>query len=85
MAYRCVAFNHLLKKTIFSEVGHVNVEQINAEFLPNSQPFTFILPSPLITNVKSVIKGDNVTFECAATGFPSPQLNWSFTASGKKI
>lgn len=78
-----MANNYLLKKNTSSEVGHLSVEQINAEFKP--KPFTFISPSSLSKNVKFVNKGDNVTFECAATGSPSPQLNWSFTASGKNI
>lgn len=76
-----MAVNRLINSIKFSEVGHLNVEPINIGSQSDIQPLAFISPTTLYPRVKYVVKGDNVTFECAATGVPSPQLNWSFTAS----
>ncbi|VVC40187.1 Hypothetical protein CINCED_3A025745 [Cinara cedri] len=84
-SYRCVAKNNLMNKTKFSEVGHLKVEKINNDLSSGSQsniqPLALISPNTLYPIVKYVAEGENVTFECAATGVPSPQLKWSFTAS----
>uniref|UniRef100_A0A2S2PYT6 Protogenin n=1 Tax=Sipha flava TaxID=143950 RepID=A0A2S2PYT6_9HEMI len=82
--YRCMAKNYLLNKTRLSDAGYLNVENINAESFGSQsdiQPLSFISPTYLYPNVKYVTAGDNITFECAASGVPSPQLNWSFTTS----
>lgn len=83
--YRCVGKNHLLNKTKYSEVGHLIVNKINSGGSSGSQSdiqkLAFIPPNVLNTNVKYVTEGENVTFECAATGVPAPQLNWSFMNS----
>lgn len=55
------------------------------KFQPNIQPLSFISPNSLFSNIKYVTEGHNVTFECAATGVPFPQLIWSFTPSTGKI
>lgn len=84
--YSCVGKNHLKNKTKTSKVGHLNVEKINnGSFRSQSdiQPMAFISPIPL--SVKYVAKGDNVIFECAATGVPSPRLKWSFKTSIGKL
>lgn len=60
------------------------MEETNVEFQSNLQSLKFISPS-LYPNIKYVTEGDNVTFECAAVGIPSPQLNWSFTSSIGKV
>lgn len=84
-----MAKNNLLNKTKFSEVGHLNVEKIIDDVSSGPQshirPLAFISPTSLYPSVKYVTEGDNVTFECAATGVPSPQLNWSFTTSIGKV
>lgn len=78
--------NNLLNKTKFSEVSYLTVEQIveSSESQTGIQPLAFISPSYTVSGVKYVTEGDNVTFECAATGVPFPQLNWSFKASTGK-
>lgn len=84
-----MAKNNLMNKTKFSEVGLLKVEKINNDLSSGSQsniqPLAFISHTTLYPSVKYVAEGDNVTFECAATGVPSPQLNWSFTTSTGKI
>lgn len=72
--------NHLLNKTKYSEAGHLNVRIQKSEI----QPLAFISPT-FYTSIKYVTEGDNVTLECAATGVPPPQLNWSFTSSTGKL
>ncbi|XP_060838288.1 protogenin B-like [Rhopalosiphum padi] len=83
--YRCVGKNHLLNKTKYSDVGHLVVNKINIGGSSGSQSgiqkLAFISPNVLNLNVKYVTEGDNVTFECVATGVPAPQLNWSFINS----
>ncbi|CAH1721858.1 unnamed protein product [Aphis gossypii] len=83
--YRCVGKNQLLNKTKYSEVGHLVVNKINIGGSSGSQSdlqkLAFISPNVFNTNVKYVTEGDNVTFECVATGVPIPQLNWSFINS----
>jgi len=74
-----VAKNLLINKTKVSEAGHLNIGPINAAFQSDVQPLAFISPTTLYPNVKYVTVGENVTFECAATGVPPPQLNWSLT------
>jgi len=84
-----VGKNHLLNKTKLSEVGNLTVNKINTggSSGPQSdiQKLAFISPNVLNPNVKYVIEGENVTFECAATGVPAPQLNWSFKNSTGKL
>lgn len=84
---RCEGKNHLLNKTKYSGVGHLIVNKINGGRFSGSQlniqQLAFI--SPNILNVKYVTEGDNVTFECAATGVPAPQLNWSFMNSTRNL
>lgn len=83
---RCLAKNYLLNKTRLSDVGHLNIEKINVESpvsQSDNQPLAFISPTP--DNVKYVTPGNNITFECAASGVPSPRLNWSFTTSTGKV
>jgi hypothetical protein len=83
-----MAKNYLLNKTRLSDAGYLNVENINAESFGSQsdiQPLSFISPTYLYPNVKYVTAGDNITFECAASGVPSPQLNWSFTTSTGKV
>lgn len=83
-----MAKNYLLNKTRLSYVGHLNVEKINAESSGSQsdiQPLAFISPTHLYHDVKYVIAGNNVTFECAASGVPSPLLNWSFITSTGKL
>lgn len=78
--------NHLLNRTKSSKVGYLNVRTINTSSSGSHsdiQPMAFISPSSY-TEIKYVTEGDNITFECAATGVPSPQLNWSFTTSTGK-
>ena len=81
--------NHLLNKTKYSEVGKLIVNKINtggsSRSQSNIQKLVFIPPNVLNLNVKYVTEGDNVTFECAATGVPAPQLNWSFINSTGKL
>lgn len=80
--------NNLLNKMKYSKVGFLNVETTNnrsSGSQSDMQPLAFISPSFTYPDIKYVTEGDNVTFECAATGVPSPQLNWSFTSSiGRK-
>lgn len=79
--------NHLLNRTKFSKIGRLNVRTVNTGSSGSHsdiQPMTFI-SSLSYTDVKYVSEGDNVTFECAATGVPSPQLNWSFMTSTGKL
>lgn len=72
--------NRLINKTKYSKVGHLIVRNQKSEV----QPLAFISPT-FYTSVKYVTEGDNVTLECAATGVPSPQLNWSFTSLTGKL
>jgi len=84
-----VGKNQLLNKTKYSEVGHLVVNKINIGGSSGSQSgiqkLAFISPNVFNTNVKYVTEGDNVTFECVATGIPAPQLNWSFINSTGKL
>lgn len=86
---RCMAKNNLLNKTKFSDVGHLNVEKVKDDVSSTSQsniqPLAFISPTSFYPSIKYVTEGDNVIFECAATGVPSPQLNWSFTTPIGKV
>lgn len=78
--------NQLLNKTKYSEVGHLVVNKINIGGSQSGiQKLAFLLPNVFNTNVKYVTEGDNVTFECVATGVPAPQLNWSFINSTGKL
>lgn len=83
---RCVAKNHLINKTKFSKAGYLSIMNIG---FPGSnldiQPLAFISPTSLYPSVKYVTEGKHVTLECAATGVPSPLLNWSFTTSTGKL
>lgn len=84
LTYSCLGKNHLKNKTKTSEVGHLNVEMVNTgSFKSYIQPMAFISPTPL--SMKYVAEGDNVIFECAATGIPSPRLKWSFKTSIGKL
>lgn len=83
--FRCVAKNNLINKTKFSKVGYLSI--VNTGFSGSNldiQPLAFISPTSLYPSVKYVTEGKHVTFECAATGVPSPLLNWSFTTSTGK-
>lgn len=77
--------NYLLNKTKYSEIGHLIVNKINSRGYFGSQSdiqkLAFIPPNVLNLNVKYVTEGENVTFECAASGVPAPQLHWSFINS----
>jgi hypothetical protein len=68
---RCVATNLLTKKSRYSSEGHL-------EILPKS-PFSRL---PQFISVNSAMietrAGANVTLDCAATGSPVPELNWTF-------
>lgn len=83
--------NLLLNKTKYSEVGRLvvskNIVNIGGSSgsLTGIQKLTFISPNVFNTNIKYVTEGDNVTFECVATGVPAPQLNWSFMNSTGKL
>jgi len=81
--------NHILNKTKYSEVGNLIVNKMNAGkssgSLSDIQKLAFIPSNILNPNVKYVTEGDNVTLECAATGVPAPQLNWSFINSTGKL
>lgn len=78
-----------MNKTKYSEVGNLTVNKINtggsSEPKSDIQKFAFISPNVLNLNVKYVTEGENVTFECAATGVPAPQLNWLFENSTGKL
>jgi len=84
-----VGKNHLLNKIKYSEVGNLTVNKVitGGSSVPQSdiQKLAFIPPNVLNLNVKYATEGENVTFECAATGVPAPQLNWSFKNSTGKL
>ncbi|XP_050421746.1 protogenin B-like [Adelges cooleyi] len=81
--YKCVAKNQLLNKTKVSAPGYLNIEKMkpgSSDSQSSIQPLAFISPS-IKPVIQFVTMGDNVSFECAATGVSSPLLNWSFTSS----
>lgn len=73
-----------MNKTKYSEVGNLTVNKINTGPKSDIQKLAFISPNVLNLKIKYVTEGENVTFECAATGVPAPQLNWSFENSTGK-